>query len=311
MLNIIFMGTPDFAVPSLKFLINSPEYNVVLAVSQPDKPVGRKQILMPTAVKQTALEGSVEVYQPATLKSDEAYEKLASYNPDFIVVAAYGKILPQRVLDIPKYACVNLHGSLLPKYRGAAPIQRSVIDGEKESGVTTMLMAAGLDTGDILLVRKTPIDKYETAGELFDRIADMCPEVLDETLKGLAAGTLNSIPQDDALATHAAMLNKEESVIDWNNSAEKIHNLIRGTDPWPVARTYYDGRILKLFGSDFVSDNSNKNIGELFKQGTDVFVKCGDNSALKLKDVMPEGSKRMSAQSFINGHKDAEGRILG
>lgn len=311
MLNIIFMGTPDFAVPSLKFLINSPDYNVVLAVSQPDKPVGRKQILMPTAVKQTALEGSVEVYQPATLKSDEAYEKLASYNPDFIVVAAYGNILPQRVLDIPKYACVNLHGSLLPKYRGAAPIQRSVIDGEKESGVTTMLMAAGLDTGDILLVRKTPIDKYETAGELFDRIADMCPEVLDETLKGLAAGTLNSIPQDDALATHAAMLNKEEAVIDWNNSAEKIHNLIRGTDPWPVARTYYDGRILKLFGSDFVVDNSNKNIGGLFKQGTDVFVKCGDNSALKLKDVMPEGSKRMSAQSFINGYKDAEGKILG
>ncbi len=311
MFNVIFMGTPDFAVPSLKFLINSPDYNVVLAVSQPDKPVGRKQILMPTAVKQTALEGSVEVYQPATLKSDEAYEKLASYNPDFIVVAAYGKILPQRVLDIPKYACVNLHGSLLPKYRGAAPIQRSVIDGEKESGVTTMLMAAGLDTGDILLVRKTPIDKYETAGELFDRIADMCPEVLDETLKGLAAGTLNSIPQDDSLATHAAMLNKEEAVIDWNNSAEKIHNLIRGTDPWPVARTYYDGRILKLFGSDFVSDNSNKNTGELFKQGADVFVKCGENSALKLKDVMPEGSKRMSAQSFINGHKDAEGKILG
>ena len=222
MKSVVFMGSPDFAVASLEALIASPDYDVKLVVSQTDKPQGRKQILTPPPVKQLALQHNVEVYQPASLKNPEAYEKIAALQPDFIVVAAYGKILPQSILDIPKYGCVNLHGSLLPKYRGAAPIQWCVINGEKTTGVTTMLMDAGLDTGDILLTAETAIDENETAGELFDRLAQMCPPLLMKTLEGLAAGTISPKKQNDADATYVGVLNKELAVIDWNRSAAEI-----------------------------------------------------------------------------------------
>lgn len=312
MYKVIFMGTPDFAVSALNCLISAPEFDVVLAVSQPDKPVGRKQVLMPTPVKSAAEAGNVEVYQPTSLKTDEAYEKLLSYAPDFIVVAAYGKILPQRVLDIPKYGCVNLHGSLLPKYRGSAPIQRCVINGEKVTGITTMLMDAGVDTGDMLLKTETEIGENETAGELFDRLAAKCPDILLKTLDGIADGSVKPVKQDPEKATLAPMLDKNESVIDWNSDAVSVHNKVRGMDPWPVARTSFGGKLLKLYGTHPVDGSSVKGeVGTLSVSDSRLFVKCGGNTALELTEVQLEGAKRMSAADFLRGHANADGAVLG
>ncbi len=312
MYKVIFMGTPDFAVSALNCLIASPDYDVCLAVSQPDKPAGRKQTVMPTPVRAAAEAGGVEVYQPATLKMDESYEKLLSYAPDFIVVAAYGKILPQRVLDIPKYGCVNLHGSLLPKYRGSAPIQRCVINGEKVTGITTMLMDAGVDTGDILLKCETEIGENETAGELFDRLASMCPDILLKTLGGIADGTVKPVKQDSENATLAPMLDKSESVIDWNSDALTVHNKVRGMNPWPVARTTFCGKILKLCAAHSADVSSAKgDVGTLSANGGRLFVKCGGNTALELTQVQLEGAKKMSAADFLRGHANADGVLLG
>ena len=243
--SVVFMGTPDFAVPALRALIEAPDYDVKLVVSQTDKPQGRKQILTAPPVKQLALQYGIEVFQPKTLKTPEAAEKIAALRPDFIVVAAYGKILPQTVLDIPRFGCVNLHGSLLPKYRGAAPIQWCVLNGEKETGVTTMLMDAGLDTGDILYVEKTPVGENETAGELFDRLAALCPALLLRTLDDLADGKITPKKQNAAEATYVSVLNKEMAVLDWTLPAAVIHNRVRGLNPWPAAKTALDGKSLK------------------------------------------------------------------
>lgn len=312
MYKVIFMGTPDFAVSALNCLIASPDYDVCLAVSQPDKPAGRKQTVTPTPVRAAAEAGGVEVYQPATLKTDESYEKLLSYAPDFIVVAAYGKILPQRVLDIPKYGCVNLHGSLLPKYRGSAPIQRCVINGEKVTGITTMLMDAGVDTGDILLKCETEIGENETAGELFDRLASMCPDILLKTLGGIADGTVKPVKQDSENTTLAPMLDKSESVIDWNSDALTVHNKVRGMNPWPVARTTFCGKILKLCAAHPADVSSAKgDVGTLSANGGRLFVKCGGNTALELTQVQLEGAKKMSAADFLRGHANADGVLLG
>ena len=267
---------------------------------------------MPTPVKAAAEAGNAEVYQPGSLKTDEAYEKLLSYAPDFIVVAAYGKILPQRVLDIPKYGCVNLHGSLLPKYRGSAPIQRCVINGERVTGITTMLMDAGVDTGDILLKTETEIGENETAGELFDRLAAMCPDILLKTLGGIADGTVKPAKQDSEKATLAPMLDKNESVIDWNSDALTVHNKVRGMDPWPVARTVFCGKMLKLYGTRTADASSaNGEVGTLSASGSRLFVKCGGDTALEITQVQLEGAKRMSAADFLRGHANADGTVLG
>lgn len=312
MKKVIFMGTPDFAVAALNCLISAPGYDVVLAVSQPDKPVGRKQVLMPTPVRAAAEAGNVEVYQPASLKTDEAYEKLLSYAPDFIVVAAYGKILPQRVLDIPKYGCVNLHGSLLPKYRGSAPIQRCVINGEKVTGITAMLMDAGVDTGDMLLKTETKIGENETAGELFDRLAAMCPDILLKTLNGIVDGSVKPVKQDPEKATFAPMLDKNESVIDWSSSARDVHNKVRGMDPWPVARTLFGGKLLKLYGTLPVGGLSAEGeVGTISVRDGHLFVKCGGNTVLELTEVQLEGAKRMPVSDFLRGHANADGTVLG
>ncbi len=307
MKSVVFMGTPDFAVPALKALADSSEYDVKLVVSQPDKPQGRKQILTPSPVKQLALQYGLEVYQPDNLKSEEVYEVIKLISPDFIVVSAYGNILPQRILDIPKFGCVNLHGSLLPHYRGAAPIQWSVINGDKKTGVTTMLMDAGLDTGDILLTSEKMISDDETAGEVFDALAELCPELLLETLKGLEFGTITPVKQDNDKATYVSVLKKEMSVINWSESAEKIHNLIRGMNPWPVARTFCNGKVLKIFTSAVCSGESTLPLGTVSVQGESIFVTCGDNSVLQLIDVQIEGSKRMSSADFLRGRSFPEG----
>ncbi len=310
MKSVVFMGTPDFAVPALECLIKNDEYDVKLVVSQTDKPQGRHQELTPPPVKQLALQYNIEVYQPKTLKTDEAYEKIAAIAPDFIVVAAYGKILPQRVLDIPKYGCVNLHGSLLPAYRGAAPIQWSVINGEKKTGLTSMLMDAGLDTGDILLVSETEIGENETAGELFDRLAAMGPELLLKTLEGLAQGSVTPVKQDNEKATYVSVLSKEMAVIDWESSALTVHNMVRGMSPWPTAKTFFNGKVLKIHSTLLCSRGASGTPGTLSVENDRLFVECGDG-ALEIAELQLEGAKRMSAADFLRGHQNPAGTILG
>jgi len=301
-MRLIYMGTPDFAVPALEWLIKS-AHDVSLVVTQPDKPAGRRQVLTPPPVKKLALDHSIEVYQPGSLKTGEAYERLSALNPDIIIVAAYGKILPRAILDIPKYGCVNLHGSILPKYRGAAPIQWAVINGEAETGITTMLMNEGIDAGDILLCEKTPIGENETAGELFDRLAAMCPGILAETLEKIEGGTIVRVRQNDAEATYAPPLGKEMSLIDWSFTANSIHNKIRGLAPWPVAVADIGPKRVKLFSSIKTGRIKTDGGPVFFAEEEGLFAVCGDGGVLFLPEVQPEGGKRMSSADFLRGNK--------
>ena len=307
MKSVVFMGTPDFAVTALQALIDSDDYDVKLVISQPDKPQGRKQVLTPPPVKELALQNNLDIYQPDSLKSDEAYDRISLIKPDFIVVSAYGKILPQRILDIPKFGCVNLHGSLLPKYRGAAPIQWSVINGDKVTGVTTMLMNAGLDTGDILLVSEKEISENETAGQVFDALADLCPELLIRTLDGLYNGEIVPSKQDDAMATYVSVLSKDMSVINWRENANTIHNLIRGLNPWPVARTTFKGKILKIFTSSVCDIKFNGDCGDVFVEDGSIYVVCGDTTCIRIDELQAEGSKRMTSADFLRGRSFDKG----
>ena len=308
---VIFMGSPDFAVKALEALIESPDYDVKLVVSQTDKPQGRKQIMTPPPVKQVALQYGIEVFQPKSLRTQEAYDKLFALQPDFIVVSAYGKILPPDILAIPKYGCVNLHGSLLPKYRGAAPIQWSVINGDKKTGVTSMLMDAGLDTGDILLTSETEIGENETAGELFDRLAELCPALLLKTLKGLRNHEIVPVKQDEAAATYVSVLDKEMAVLDWNEPASSIHNKIRGLNPWPVAKTLFNGKILKIYSGAITNLRKNDLSGTLYAVDGRLFAVCGENTVYEICELQLEGSKRMGAADFLRGHPVVKPILLG
>lgn len=307
MKSVVFMGTPDFAVPALRVLAESDEYDVKLVVSQPDRPQGRKQILTPSPVKELALQFGLEIYQPENLKGDDTFEIIKEKSPDFIVVSAYGNILPKRILDIPKFGCVNLHGSLLPKYRGAAPIQWSVINGDKITGVTTMLMDVGLDTGDILLTSEKVIGENETAGEVFDALAELCPELLMKTLKGLEEGSVVPVKQDNDAASYVSVLSKEMSIIDWTKTADTIHNLVRGLDPWPVARTKYNGKLLKVFKTTVLDKKSNRPAGSVLAENGSIFVTCGMGTVLSVDELQLEGAKRMSSQDFLRGHSFEDG----
>ncbi|MDE5993716.1 MAG: methionyl-tRNA formyltransferase, partial [Oscillospiraceae bacterium] len=251
-MNIIFMGTPDFAVPCLKALIDSGE-NVTAVFTQPDKPKGRGYKLTPPPVKEVALTHNIPVYQPLSLKKGEdaetAMKTITELAPDLIIVVAYGKILPKAILDAPKY-CINVHASLLPKYRGAGPIQWSVLNGEKVTGVTTMLMAEGIDTGDMLLSKSTEIGENETASELHDRLSELGAEVLLETVKAVKSDSLTPVPQEDSQSTHAPMLTKDMCPIDFSKSAQEVHNQIRGLSAFPCATTVLDGKRLKVYRSE-------------------------------------------------------------
>ncbi len=305
-MKILYMGTPDFAVAPLKALFEN-NYNVCGVITQPDKPVGRKAILTPPPVKTVAIEAGINVYQPQTLKNGEGIEILRELNPDVVIVVAYGKILPKDFLEYPKYGCINIHGSLLPAYRGAAPIQRCVLDGQKYAGVTSMQMDEGLDTGDMLLKEQVEIGANETAGELFDRLAPLGAELLIKTLIALEKGELTPEKQDNSKSNYAAMLDKTMSPVDWNKSAVEIHNQIRGLDPWPVALTYLDGKTLKLFRSSLLADLKGGNAGEAksLKNGLAVFG--GDGKAILIEEVQFEGKKRMKAADFLRGHPLEEG----
>ena len=311
MKTVVFMGTPDFAVPALEALIASDEYEVSLVICQPDKPQGRKQVLTAPPVKELAVKHGLKIYQPNSLKNEEAFETIRACEPDFIVVSAYGKILPKNVLDLPRYGCVNLHGSLLPKYRGAAPVQWSVINGDSVSGVTTMRMDVGLDTGDMLLRETVAIGPEETAGELFDRLAALCPALLLKTLKGLEDGVIVPEKQNEAEATYVGMLDKAMAEIDWNKPARTVHDLIRGLNPWPVAKTKFDAKIFKIYSSRVCEHSTGGVCGELTAKDGRLFVRCGGDTALELLEVQLEGAKRMNASDFLRGHAPAPHFKLG
>lgn len=308
-MKIVFMGTPDFAVTSLTKLLNDPFYEVAAVFTQPDKPVGRKRILTPPPVKAEAAAHGILVYQPVTMRDGKAAEILRSIAPDVIVVVAYGKILPQEVLEIPAQGCVNVHGSLLPKYRGAAPIQWAVLNGEKTAGVTTMLMDAGLDTGDMLLKAETPIGENENYGELFLRLADIGADLLDATLKGMNAGTIKREKQDNALAVYAPMLDKSMCPIDWSKSAQEVHNQIRGLCPWPIATTVLNGKVLKVYASLLCGETISGKAGEVLESGKKLVIACG-SGAVELTQVQYDGGKRMAIQDFLRGHSVKAGEIL-
>lgn len=307
-MRILFMGTPEFAEVSLKALVED-NRDVVCVITQPDKPKGRGYEMAMPEVKVYAMEKNIPVYQPDTLKDEAILPLLEKYQPDVIIVVAYGKILPEYVLNFPKYGCINIHGSLLPKYRGAAPIQRAVIDGEKVSGVTSMYMEKGLDTGDMLIKRELPIGRETTAGEYHDALAILGGEVLLETLDALSKGGLNPEKQDDSLSTYASQLSKAEGEINWNNTSEQIYNKVRGLNPWPKAFSFIGG---KRFVVDFVykSEQSGK-AGEVLSADKDgILVACGEGSVL-IKEIKVEGKKKMSAEDYLRGHKIERGTLLG
>ncbi len=308
-MRIVFMGTPDFAVPSLERLL-ADGHEVVGVFTQPDKPRGRKMILTPSEVKQAALRHELTVYQPETFKNGACEELLRTLAPELIVVVAYGKLLPPYVLELPRCGCINVHGSLLPRWRGAAPIQWSVIAGDTHAGVTTMQMDVGLDTGDMLLTYETPIGVRETAGELYERLSYAGAELLSETIAHLQAGTLAPVKQDDAQSCYAAMLDKKIALIDWYRPARELDCLIRGLNPWPIALTALHGERMKVFTAVPVEGQGVP--GEVLdadvKRG--LTVACGEG-ALCITELQMVGGKRMHAGDYLRGHAVAPGVRLG
>lgn len=297
-MRIVFMGTPDFAVPSLQALIDA-GHDVCAVYTQPDKPQGRKQILTAPPVKTLALEHDIPVFQPNTLKNEDEQARLRELAPEVIIVVAYGKLLPKAVLDIPPHGCINVHGSLLPRWRGAAPIQWAVIAGDEMAGVTTMKMAEGLDTGDMLLTYETKVGEKETAGELFDRLAQSGAELLTQTLVKL--DEITPRPQDDAQSCYAHMLDKQMAVIDWSKSAHEIDCLIRGLNPWPIALTTLSGERLKVFAAEKANGRGEPGTVLEADPKKGLTVACGEG-ALKLTEIQLVGGKRMKVNDFLRGH---------
>ena len=303
------MGTPDFAVKPLEALIEH-NYEVVGVFTQPDKPVGRKAILTPPPVKVVAENNNIPVFQPDTLKNGEGVKLLEALKPDVVIVVAYGKILPKDFLEFAKHGCINIHGSILPEYRGAAPIQWSVLDGKEYAGVTSMQMNEGLDTGDILLVEKTKIEENETSGDLYERLTVLGADVLLKTLDAIKSNSLNPQKQDDSKSSYAKMLDKTLSKIDWNLSASEVHNKIRGLDPWPVALTVFEGKNLKLFRSRLLDGEYSEPAGSVFKSKEGICVVCGDKKAVLITEVQSEGKKRMSSVDFSRGANLSDGTVF-
>ena len=297
-MNVVYMGTPEFAVLPLDAIIKA-GHNVTGVFTQPDKPKGRGYTLTPPPVKVRASESEIPVFQPNSMKDGEALKILEELKPDVIVVVAYGKILPKAILDFPKYGCVNVHASLLPKYRGAGPIQWCVLDGEEETGVTTMKMAEGLDTGDMLLKSATKIGENETAGELHDRLSQMGADLITETLTALENNAVVPEKQDDSLSNYAPMLTKELCKIDWNKSAQQIHNQVRGLNPWPVATAVVNGKKVKIFATT-LCDKAGK-AGRVLCEKP-LTVACGEGS-LVIHELQLEGKKRMKSDDFVRGYR--------
>ena len=301
-MKIVFMGTPEFAVPSLEALVAA-GHQVVGVFSQPDKPKNRGMKLQPTPVKLCAMVHDLPVYQPTKLRDGTALETIRSLAPDLIVVAAYGRILPQEILDYPKYGCINVHSSLLPKYRGAAPIHWSILNGDKETGVTIMHMALALDAGDIIAQAATPIDLNENVEQLHDRLAVMGAELLGKVVKAIADGTAPRTPQDESQYTYAPMLSRDMSPIDWSHPALDIHNQIRGLVPWPATTMELAGTKFKVFAAFLTGETSDQPAGTALgadKKG--IRMVCGDGQILCVTEVQAPGKKRMKAVDYLRGH---------
>lgn len=312
-MKIVFMGTPEFAVPVLEELIDN--YDVKAVVTQPDKPKGRGHKLAFSPVKETAVKHNILVYQPVKLRNDsECIENIKEIEPDFIIVVAFGQILTKEVLDIPKYGCINLHASLLPKYRGAAPINYAIINGEERAGISTMFMNEGIDTGDILLQKKFNIDDKMTFGELHDLFMNNGGKLVKDTIEGLVNKSIEPIKQDDSLSTYVSTIDKNTCIIDWNNETKKIYNLIRGLSPYPLAQTKYKDNTMKIVKSEMIMDEGKfqrKNvpgrISDVSKNG--IVVETG-NGLLNLKVIQFSGKKALDIRDFLNGNTIDEGEIL-
>jgi len=309
-LRIVFAGTPEFAAEHLKALLDSP-HDVIAVYTQPDRPAGRGQKLMPSPVKQLALQHNIPVMQPPTLRTPEAQAELAALHPDLLVVVAYGLILPQTVLDTPRLGCINSHASLLPRWRGAAPIQRAVQAGDAESGVTVMRMEAGLDTGPMLLKVTTPITGEDTGGTLHDRLAELGPTAVIQAIAGLADGTLIGEVQDDSLATYAHKLNKDEARIDWSRPAVELERLVRAFNPWPICHTTLNGEALKVLAAQFADgEGAPGSIIDASKEG--LLVACG-SGALRLTRLQLPGGKPLGFADLFHSRREqfAVGTVLG
>lgn len=310
-MRIVFMGTPDFAVGSLQALCESGKHEILAVVTQPDRPKGRGNKLLQTPVKEYALAQGLTVYQPQKVKTPEFVELLHELQPELIVVAAFGQFLSKEILELPKYGCINVHASLLPKYRGAAPIQYAIIKGEKESGVTIMQMDIGMDTGAMLDKVVVPIEENTTMGELHDALREQGAALLLEVIDKIAAGTAVAEPQDDAQATYATLLDRSMEHIDWSKTAQEVHNLIRGFNPAPSTFTKLpNGKSLKIWGSKMTAKSSAAAAGTVIETGKhSFFVACGEG-VLEITEVQPESKKRMPAQVFLNGRGVQEGDLL-
>ncbi|MUK89484.1 methionyl-tRNA formyltransferase [Ornithinibacillus sp. L9] len=303
MKRIVFMGTPDFSVPVLKMLTDS-DYEVVLVVTQPDRPKGRKKILTPPPVKVEAERQGIPVFQPEKLKNE--YEKILSYKPDIIVTAAYGQLLPNELLETPSHGCINVHASLLPELRGGAPIHYAIIEGKRETGITIMYMAEKLDAGDILTQRSIPIERDDHVGSIHDKLSVLGAELLKETLPKLFAGELEPIQQDESKATFASNIKRDQEKIDWSLSNEAIYNQVRGLHPWPVAFTTYEGNVMKIWWGQPVNQEYDEDPGSIVDKPNDeaFIVVCGNKKGFKVTEIQPAGKKRMAVKQFLQGSSD-------
>ena len=302
------MGTPEFAVPSLEALIKD-GHEIVGVITKPDKPQGRKMIMTPPAIKICAQKHNLQIFQPEKLKTEESINLIKNLNPELIVVVAYGKILPKQILEIPQHGCVNVHGSLLPKYRGAAPIQWSIINGDVTTGVTTMLMDEGLDSGDILLQSEVYINDIDTTETLKEKLSVVGANLLIKTINQLENGTLTPIKQNESKVTLSPPLDKINGNIDWSKTAKEIHDLIRGSNPWPIAYTLLKGNLFKIYRSK-VSKYRGDNPGQIINTNP-LTISCGNQTALELIEVQIAGKKRMPAADFARGYRLSNGMILG
>lgn len=302
-MRIVFMGTPDFASASLKKLIDE-KFDVVGVFTQPDKPKGRGMELCASPVKELALENGLPVFQPVKMRDGTALAQIKALEPDILVVVAYGRILPDDILAVPKYGAINVHGSLLPKYRGAAPIQWAVLNGDKITGVTTMYLASEMDTGDIIYTAETEIGEYETSGELFDRLKDMGAELLVKTLRDIDAGTAPRAPQDHSKASYVTMLDKSICPIDWNKTPREVLKHIYGLQPWPVATMELEGKTVRVFAAKYTDGKTEKVPGAVVstdKGGLE--IACADGEALLITELQAPGKKRMGAEDYLRGHQ--------
>lgn len=301
-MRIVFMGTPDFAAASLKKLIDK-KYDIAAVFTQPDKPRDRGMKLSYSPVKELALENNIPVYQPTKLRDGTATELIKSLDPDILVVVAYGRILPDDMLEVPKYGAINVHASLLPKYRGAAPIQWAVLNGDKITGVTTMYLASEMDTGDIIYTSETEIGEFETSGELFDRLMIMGAKLLARTLRDIEAGTAPRTPQDHSKASYVKMLDKSLSPIEWAKTPREVIKQIYGLQPWPVATAELDGKVFKIYSAEYTQNKTDKAPGSVVSAGKKgIEIACLDGETVLITELQAAGKKRMKASDYLLGH---------